>query len=430
MKTSVAFFIDLAFTLLLGVVLYFTIGTHVLYSGVFHGNDATAAYNALCVDSGFASMNGDKLVNYAPDVSKTGLDLYEQYEEVEQKAWTYFYDKVGNDDNYVFYSSDNFSSSAQKGTPAYRKDVGKWIYSTFFSIAEDGAGNTYFTSPSTEGFAFDAMPVLRAEYQAIFDEQKTDTASMTNAKDIFFSMYQVNASNPFFQKAKSHFASQPKLDQYHDQEIYAFYGSLIPSVALSPLVFFLLFPLVLSNGQTLGKKIMGLAVLDVDGYSAPKWRILLHYSMIIVPMWAILIPHPLVVFPAFSLYFMVDFMFLVMSKNHQAFHDKLSSTIVINAKSSLWFPSAKAEEAYIAKNPSSLPAKYREEERLAAEGKIDKEETMVAQKEAIVDSRTLESAKQVQKEAKEAAKEIVYDNDADPKGEGDFVDEKGKENAD
>ncbi len=429
LRTSGAFFVDFGLVLLLGVILYFTLGSRLLYSGVFHGEQATAAYNDLCVDSGFSTLEGNKLINYAPDVSKKGLDLYEQYEEVEQKAWTYFYEKVGNGGNYVFFSSDEFSSSAEKGSAAYLKDVGRWIYSHCFGIQEDGTGNTFFTIPSSEGFAYDAMPVLKPSYQAIFDEKKTDAASLDSAKSVFLSIYQANSSKAFFQRAKAHFMAQPKLDHYHDQEIYAFYGSLIPSVVLGPLVFFVVLPLVLPNGQTLGKKIFGVAILGADGYSASKGRILFHYSMIVLPMFATLIPHPLIVFPLFLLYFVVDFIVLVLSKNHQAFHDKASSTVVINAKSSLWFPSPEAEKAYIAKNPSSLPAKYREEERKADEGKNEMEDILTAQRDAVVDSRTLEHASYVKEQAKKEAKEIVYDNDADPKGEGDFVDGKGEDDA-
>lgn len=119
------------------------------------------------------------------------------------------------------------------------------------------------------------------------------------------------------------------------------------------LIIFFIIPLFGKNAETLGKRIMGLAVVTSDGYSIKWWpgRILHPFlitligsSIAIIP-WTIL--GPAVSIMMFTLLCLIDYMGSVLSKKkRQSFTDRLSRTMVIDAKTSTWFASKEAEEEY------------------------------------------------------------------------------------
>ncbi len=433
LRNGGSFLIDLGFALLTMLILFFAFGQPVIYGNLLQGPSYTTKYNDLAKESGFAYEDGEGHIKEF--VQKADLNLrnkprYQQYTLFVDQIWHYFYDVVPSSEKIAFQPSDGFASDFEKGSEGYRRDAGKWVYSSFFGIDESGKG-TFFTYPSDADFDFNKAPVLDAATSAA--SQSADEKTSTDAlQSVWYYIYE--NGNSRYKAALAHFQNQPVARGYKDTQLYALYFSAYPSILIGSLVFFFLIPMLSRNGQTLGKKILHVAVIGSDGFTAPKWKIGIHYGLIVLPFLLLMIPYVIVTLMVFFLYFLVDYIVMLMQKNHQSVHDLASMTIVINSESSLWFPSPESRDKYITLHPSSFPALYQRELEtgITKESQGRKEaatDALAAEQEGIVDSRTLERAAAIQEQAKEAAKEIVYDNDADPKGEGDFVDGKGEDDA-
>ncbi|MFA6754882.1 MAG: RDD family protein [Bacilli bacterium] len=92
------------------------------------------------------------------------------------------------------------------------------------------------------------------------------------------------------------------------------------------LIFFLLIPLIFKTGyQTLGKKIMKIAIINFNGVNANKKKFLCRFAIfyffeIILSLVTFLIP------------FIVSISMMVISKTHQSLHDYVCGTYVVSVE--------------------------------------------------------------------------------------------------
>lgn len=100
-----------------------------------------------------------------------------------------------------------------------------------------------------------------------------------------------------------------------------------------------LIPMVMPHGQTLGKLIFGYGVLDQFGYTLkkgwyiPRWLVfgIFEYSLTII---------------TFGGTFLISFIMFQFAKKRRCLHDKLSNSVVVDLKESIYFDSPQEEEIY------------------------------------------------------------------------------------
>lgn len=127
---------------------------------------------------------------------------------------------------------------------------------------------------------------------------------------------------------------------------------VIFSILLSYLIFEFLVPLLLKNGQTLGKKIFGVAVMRVDGVRLTPFllfarTVLGKYTIgTMVPVFAVV----LMLFGKMSFLgvlivgglTLLQAILFFGSRNHTPIHDKLAQTVAVDMASQMIFDSPEA----------------------------------------------------------------------------------------
>lgn len=403
MKETGAFFLDFVFTFALASLIYVSVGVP-LIRPAFGYQEATDRYNAAAVDSGFVIEDKDGNFVDAPlDTTLSDMELYVQYETVEQRVFDYFTVKIPSSERLVYLETDEFNpkSSSSSGSEEFKIEVGKWVYKNVFLIKE-GELNALWCLPSSEE-DYKSMPKPSATLQT--DMNGADQAKKLAAyRTLYLGVVGSSADDTscLWSRALTHFKSQPEILAAQEGRTFATYASLYPSIILSPLVFFLMFPLIFKNGQTLGKKICKIALLGNDGYAIKTPALFIHYAILILYFYLFLIPYPLYSFMGFCLILIVDYMVMILSKYHQSLHAMAARTISIDAENSIWFVSKAAEQRYIEHHPSSLAARIQKEESMD-EMKKTGVDPVAFEREAlgIFDSSTLGQNPYVKKEKEE-----------------------------
>lgn len=117
-----------------------------------------------------------------------------------------------------------------------------------------------------------------------------------------------------------------------------------------------LVPLLLRNGQTLGKKIFGVGVMRIDGVKLPPVllfarTVLGKYTIgTMIPVYVIIMIyfHIMGIFGTVIIgaLLLVQMILLFGTRNHTAIHDKLSQTVTVDLASQLIFDTPEALLAY------------------------------------------------------------------------------------
>ena len=113
----------------------------------------------------------------------------------------------------------------------------------------------------------------------------------------------------------------------------------IPLLIGISFIFDLLIPLFSKEGQTIGKHIFGLAVLDKDGYKCKKSKFIFRYAFYIGV-------EIILGFITMGGIIMISYTMFMFIKNRRCLHDLVIGTIVINKKESFFFDSPVEERYY------------------------------------------------------------------------------------
>lgn len=134
-------------------------------------------------------------------------------------------------------------------------------------------------------------------------------------------------------------------------------AEFVLSAFLGGVITYVVFPLILKKGRTVGKIANGLALANSDGYAFEDKMLAMRIMPFVVVLASFLIPFwndvflviliPLIVF-------LVSFALAMASPKKASLHDFCARTIVIDNKTSIIFDSELEEEAYIAKE-DNLP---------------------------------------------------------------------------
>jgi uncharacterized RDD family membrane protein YckC len=147
-----------------------------------------------------------------------------------------------------------------------------------------------------------------------------------------------NALNSYFknayQEAITNFEDSAYLqDTLYRQYVISMLIAPLISLVISLIIFVLVIPLCDKYQRTIGKMVCHLVVIDAHGYQLNKGKLLIRQLFIIV----------VEVILGIATYFgftLISYMFLMFSKKHQAVHDFIVKSLVVDDSSS-WYANKK-----------------------------------------------------------------------------------------
>lgn len=130
-------------------------------------------------------------------------------------------------------------------------------------------------------------------------------------------------------------------------ETYKTLTTVIPltmAIGISSLVFYLVFPLVFRDGQTLGKKIMHLAVIRNDDFSSSRPQIVLRQlpTILFVTILFVFFAWNIAAIISLGL-LMVSYALAIFTPNNRAAHDYFAFTKVVDDKESIFHKKGETE---------------------------------------------------------------------------------------
>lgn len=304
------FLLDAAISVLLSIVLYFTLGKYGI-AGPLEYETKYEHLMGLVYDSGLVDEAGSAFYFEAiDDEGKLGADFYGSI------VWNYYFVSIPGDPDLSFSENDSFA-----GNESDAQAVGRWIYERVYGY--DGSSiNPYFAFTS-----FTEAPTYSSDIQAKLadPETKEETAEELLA---FYYRIEEKAAAGAYVDAFYHFSAQPVyLSLYSECSSILYYESL-PSYLVPPLLVFGLVPLFF-HGRTIGKLIFHLYLVDKEGKKARWHQGLRHYGILMIVFMLPSLPVNgsfMILLSGFLL--LIDFIVLLMSKRKQSLHDMLSSTLV------------------------------------------------------------------------------------------------------
>ena len=110
--------------------------------------------------------------------------------------------------------------------------------------------------------------------------------------------------------------------------------------------FYILVPLLFKNGETFGKKTMGLALVTKDGYDVKKGQIVLRqfFLFFYVAAFSFYVGIGYTSFAFLGIGVLIYFVATFISKTNRSMADYLSYTYLIDGKNSVWFKDKNEEE--------------------------------------------------------------------------------------
>ena len=305
-----AFLIDAALSVVLSIVLYFTLGKFGI-EGPLGYQEKHEQMVRLVDDSGLADENGTAF--YFEPISEEGELGADKYGEI---VWDYYFSVIPSNPDLVFYESDEL-----KGEETDKEAVGRWIYEHVYSY--DGSSiNPYFAFTS-----FTTKPDYSETTKADLANPETKEEMAASLLDFYYKLEDGAAAGAYVE-AFYHFGEQPVYVNLYQECSSILYYEALPSYLIPPLLVFGLVPLIL-KGRTIGKLAFKLYVVNKDGKQAKWHELVRHYGFIAIIFMLPAIPFNssfLILLSGFLL--LIDFIVLLMSKRKLSLHDMLSSTIV------------------------------------------------------------------------------------------------------
>ena len=138
------------------------------------------------------------------------------------------------------------------------------------------------------------------------------------------------------------------------------YFIFLTPFALSYGIYFILIPLLMKDGQTLGKKTMNIAVISIDGYAAKKRQILFREILlfIVIGVLGVVVGIGLTSLAVIAVGVVLLFIGTLIPKNKRSIFDYAAFTIVIDSLHSVWFKT-KEEEGRHERELEDNMAKYK-----------------------------------------------------------------------
>ena len=336
-QRTFAAIIDLVLAILIGA------GVFLGFSNIASNFSGVKAYindyNSEIVSSGLMELKNNELVPFE-------YVSYENYQDIFFKFYNEYYHEQTKKDYDVYWfnvfiygQKDELNKYTEKelnDRPALMKVVG----SSLFTYAKEGNETKYnqFAIPrASENGAKQLTDYEKTELRQYFyisDAEAKENEKATTYRYVYY-------------YALADITSLSKLQ--NDYNKYALYGVTLPlvvAIIVTIVIFYFVIPLIFKNGETIGKKVMHVCLVNKLGYQYKRIQLL---PRVLFPMLLTII---IVFFAGFSIWafigvsvvLLISFVFTIFTKDNKALHDYFAGTLVIDAKQSTWFKDINEEE--------------------------------------------------------------------------------------
>lgn len=353
-KRIASYFLDLILSLVIGFVLFATLGQNVIAKG-FGAEEASNNATDFAISSGLAkrSENGKGADVFFYDAKGINGEKH-GYEKYLDSVWYYYTEFLNvaknpdervvartNDDGKVFTSEDYYQHF-------FERCLG-------FTKDSDGT-NPYFVYAREEGqIAYTSKPVLNSETKSKVDAG--DEATLQLLFTFFYNETATSQKGLYFDaltdmKGKSY--NSDSVQTYYEEQLlrysYALWGAEVICLAPITVIFFLVLPLSLKDGQSLGKLLMGVEVVDVHGFRISTSQKIVRPLIVLVIHLAALIPNATLGITIYLAISVTSFLFMSLSKKRMNLHELITKTTVVDKKRSTIFKDEHEKSLYIEKN--------------------------------------------------------------------------------
>lgn len=293
--------IDAAFLILSFWLIYFFSYQTTLYPTLDEAFSISSSYNQMT-----EYQKASHLVNITED--GTLSDVSGTYEDYMNSIHEYYfvYNANGNEVNpspLAYTIKDwNVNILGLPEDPKYRNE------SEYFNFDKDPDGND---DPTKEG-------VLK---QSLYgDDGKLTESSKNSLKTYFQNKYLA---------AQDELMKMPYYKSLQDQSDLGIFVVLSISFVTPFLIFYLILPLASKYNATLGKRFMGLMVIDYRGKPLKKWLLSIRTIPALVSFIIALLLNSIIYSLSFMiLVFMISWGLSIFSKRKRALHDFVSLSVV------------------------------------------------------------------------------------------------------
>ena len=296
-------------------------------------------YNQTIVNSGLMKLEKNVLVPYE----------YQSYLDYQTKFYDFYHDFYAKETNkqydkywfnvFIYGQNDalnKFDEKSLNDRPSLVKTVGP----TLFAYAKDGDNFLYdeFALPvvsenGTKELTEAGNKQLR-QYFYVSDEEAKDNENATKYKFIYY-------------YALADITSLSKLQ--NDYNKYSLFGTTLPlviTIFVTFLIFLFIIPLCFKNGETIGKKVMHICLVNRLGYEHKRLQLIPRFLFptFLVTAVVFILGFSIWSFIIVSAGVLISYLFVIFTKENKALHDYFAGTLVIDARESTWFKNIEEEE--------------------------------------------------------------------------------------
>ena len=339
------------------------------------------------------------------DEAYVGHYPYELYTDI---IFSYYYSFSFNEGNLFVGLDRNINSDIASFSV---EDRGKYIGENIFGIKNDKESYFAFDVDENNNPKYTAKPVLNMQNETVLTLFNEQTASVASAKLTSFFVHGGPLYDGVYELTCSNLQTyQPRFKDLKAEANNIIFVSNIPIRLIPPMIFFLLIPLILRDGKTLGRLLANTAVIDVNGYSAKKDRILLHQLILYLPWLLSLLPYDVLAIITVVVVYFTMFLVINLTSSKRGIHELIAGTMTVNDLESSYFSSKEEYEEYVKTNPNSLEEPIKEYEEVEPE--VEDASSINKEEEAEIVENSAETSLNVK------------NNELSEEEEDDFVDKK------
>jgi hypothetical protein len=219
-------------------------------------------------------------------------------------------------------------------------------------VGDSSNSNPYFVyAKEGENILLTSKPVLNDEYQAKVDAG--DEAALQSLLSYFYNETTTSQTGLYFDalrdmKGKSY--SSTSVQTYYEEQLtrysYALWGGEVLCLAPITIIFFLVLPLCLKDGQSLGKLLMKVKVVDSRGFNISTTQKIIRPIIVTVIHLLALIPNATLGIMIYLAIAITSFFMMSLGKKRMNLHERITKTIVVDKKASIIFKDEHEKSLY------------------------------------------------------------------------------------
>ena len=350
-KRIASYFLDLMLSLVIGFVLFATLGQHVIAKG-FGAEEASKNANSFAISSGLAKPTADNkgadiFVYDAKNKKEGGKDGYVGYLNCVWHYYTEFLNVAKNPDERVVARTNN------DGKEFTSDDYYRYFFEKCMGFVGDSSNSNPYFVYAKEGdtILLTSKPVLNDEYQAKVDAGDED--ALQSLLSYFYNETTTSQTGLYFDalrdmKGKSY--SSTSVQTYYEEQLtrysYALWGGEVLCLAPITIIFFLVLPLCLKDGQSLGKLLMKVKVVDSRGFNISTTQKIIRPIIVTVIHLLALIPNATLGIMIYLAIAITSFFMMSLGKKRMNLHERITKTIVVDKKASIIFKDEHEKSLY------------------------------------------------------------------------------------